>query len=84
MPVTTTGKEHAHIGAAGGLADHDRALIHELSKRLDCLWRCDQHIANAEGDAELQTFWRDIKRRKISTVDRARRLIRAHVQRNCF
>ena len=32
-------KELEHIGESSGCADHDHDLIHDLSKRLDALWR---------------------------------------------
>jgi hypothetical protein len=32
-------KELEHIGETHGVADHDHDLIHDLSKRLDALWR---------------------------------------------
>ena len=35
-------KELAHIGESHGAEDHDHDMIHELSKRLDALWRYDQ------------------------------------------
>src|ERR1044072_1197697 len=54
-------KELAHIGASQGAADHDHDMIHELSKRLDALWRYDQYIANAEGHIDLQNFWHRLK-----------------------
>jgi hypothetical protein len=40
-------KELKHIGETHGVADHNHDLIHDLSKRLDALWRYDQYIANA-------------------------------------
>ena len=54
-------KGFQHIGESRGCADHDHDLVHELSKRLDALWRYDQYIANAEGHAFLEEFWRDLK-----------------------
>ena len=39
--------EYCHIGESSGCSDHDRDLVHELSRRLDSLWRYDQYIANA-------------------------------------
>jgi hypothetical protein len=44
-------REIAHLGETCGCADHDHDLIHELSRRLDSLWRYDQYIANCD--------WRD-------------------------
>lgn len=79
-----TEKPMAHMGETCGCADHDHDLIHELSKRLDALWRCDQRIANAEGRSDLQAFWRDLKRQDLENVRRLKQLIGEEIQRNCF
>jgi len=77
-------KQMEHLGETCGCADHDHDLIHELSKRLDSLWRCDQRIANAEGRDDVQAFWRDLKRQDQENVQRLKHLIREEIQRNCF
>ena len=77
-------KEMAHIGETHGVADHDHDMIHELSKRLDALWRMDQYIANADGDINLQNFWRDLKRQEQTNVDRLKGLIKEHCAQDCF
>ena len=41
-------KAYEHIGETKGCADYVHDLVHELSTKLDALWRCDQYIANAE------------------------------------
>jgi hypothetical protein len=46
----TAEKEIQHIGKTAGAANHDHDMIHDLSKRLDALWRYDQYIANAKDD----------------------------------
>src|SRR5881275_2141434 len=61
-------KEMQHIGETCGCKDHDHDLIHDLSKRLDALWRYDQYIANAEGKSQLQTLWRDLKRQEVNNI----------------
>ena len=48
----TTDKECEHLGQSCGREDRD--LIHELSRRLDCLWSLDQYIANAGGRREVE------------------------------
>lgn len=73
-----------HIGESYGASDHDHDMIHELSKRLDALWRVDQYIANAGHDKELIEFWTDLKSREQETVTRLKGLIRHHVECNCF
>jgi hypothetical protein len=80
----TTPKRMKHFGDSAGMAYHDHDLVHELSKRLDCLWRCDQYIANAEGHDELQDFWETIKEQEKHNVDRLRSLIRGEIDRGCF
>lgn len=77
-------KEMAHIGETQGAADHDHDMIHELSKRLDALWRYDQYVANAEGKPELQSLWRDFKQQEQRNVDRLKGMISEHCRKGCF
>lgn len=77
-------KEMAHIGETQGAADHDHDMIHELSKRLDALWRMDQYVANAEGDIDLQNFWRELKGQEQRNVDRLKSLVAQHCAKHCF
>ena len=80
----TAEREYAHIGESHGAEDHDHDLIHELSKRLDAVWRFDQYIANADGKPEVQEFWRQLKQEEGRTVDRLKQLIAEEVKANCF
>ena len=77
-------KELQHIGETCGCADHDHDLVHDLSKRLDALWRYDQYIANAEGNADLQNLWRELKRQDQQNVERLKDLIRQEINNGCF
>lgn len=77
-------KEMVHIGETHGIADHDHDMIHELSKRLDSLWRIDQYIANAEGSIDLQNFWYELKRQEQGNVDRLKELVAEHCAKHCF
>ena len=77
-------KELEHIGETCGCADHDHDLVHDLSKRLDALWRYDQYIANAEGMPELQNLWRDLKRQETDQIRRLKEFIAEEVRRGCF
>jgi hypothetical protein len=76
--------ELRHIGETQGCADHDHDLIHDLSKRLDALWRYDQYIANADGKPALQALWRDLKQQEIDNIRRVKELIAEEVRQNCF
>lgn len=77
-------KEIAHVGETQGAANHDHDMIHELSKRLDALWRYDQYIANAEGKSDLQRFWQDLKQQEQRNVQRLKELVSDHCRSGCF
>ena len=80
----TAEKEMQHIGETSGAANHDHDMIHDLSKRLDALWRYDQYIANAKDDQELSAFWNDVKQQDEQNVRRLKDLVKKHVQKDCF
>ena len=80
----TTEKEYEHIGETRGCKDHDHDLVHELSRRLDGVWRYDQYIANADGQADLQKFWRNVKAQEQENIQQLKKLLVEHVQSNCF
>jgi hypothetical protein len=77
-------KEMQHIGESQAARDHDHDMIHELSKRLDSVWRMDQYIANAEGDINLQNFWRQLKEQEDQNVQRLKQFVAEHCAKNCF
>jgi hypothetical protein len=80
----TAEKAMQHMGETQGCADHDHDLIHELSKRLDALWRYDQRIANAKGKKSLQDFWSALKMQDQENIKRLKQLIREEVREECF
>lgn len=77
-------KEYAHIGETCGCADHDHDLVHELSKKLDALWRYDQYIANANDCPNMQALWRDFKSQCRADIQRLKKLIAEEIQKGCF
>ena len=77
-------REMAHIGQSKGAENHDHDVIHELGKRLDALWRYDQYIANAEGDSELQEFWREVKEQEQDNVKQLKQFVAEHIEKGCF
>ncbi len=77
-------KELEHIGETKGSEDHDYDLICELSRRLESLWRCDQHIANANGHTGLQAFWREIKHQEQTNIKKLKQLIAEEIKKGCF
>jgi hypothetical protein len=83
MPLAAE-KELEHIGESCGCADHDHDLIHDLSKRLDALWRYDQYIANADGKPNLQKVWRDMKKQEAANIQRVKQMIADEIRQDCF
>ena len=77
-------KQMEHMGETCGCADHDHDMVHELSRRLDALWRYDQRIANASGRADLQAFWRDLKRQDQENIKRLKQMIGEEIGKGCF
>jgi hypothetical protein len=80
----TAEKEYRFIGATAGAKDHDYDLLHELTKRLESLWRSDQYIANAEQKPKVQEFWRDLKRQEQQNVKRLKELLCEEIKGGCF
>lgn len=76
--------ELEHLGETQGCANHDHDLIHELSRRLDSLWRYDQYIANAEGHANAQQFWIETKIKEQENIAHLKQLIASEIRNDCF
>lgn len=77
-------QELKHLGETSGCADHDHDLVHELSRRLDMLWRYDQYIANAEGRDKLQQFWTELKQQEQNNITQLKALVGEEIQKDCF
>ena len=72
------------VGKTSAIRDHDHDMIHDLSKRLDAVWRYDQYIENAQKFPELQRFWEESKQMEVQTIERLKDLIREHVRKDNF
>lgn len=83
MP-TVTQQPVEHLGETKGIENHDHDMVHELSKRLDALWRYDQYISNAQGQDSIQAFWKKVKSQEKENVEELKRLIKEHVKADCF
>jgi len=73
-------QELQHIGESRGCSDHNHDLIHELSRRLDCLWRYDQYIANADWRQGLREFWEDMKAQEQHSIERLKALLKDEIR----
>jgi len=74
----------AHVGETKAIANHDHDLVHELSKRIDGVWRYDQYIANADGKPKLQALWQELKTQDQNNADQIKQLIRDEIEAGCF
>ncbi len=83
---TSNDQAEQHIGKTKGLPNHAHDLVHDLSSRLDALWRYDQYIANAEqgGVADSKQFWQELKTQETKNIDRLKELIRQRVKDGGF
>lgn len=77
-------KELEHLGETTGCSDHDHDLIHELSRRLDWVWRVDQYIANADGHTGIQKYWQSLKVQELNNIGQLKHLITEEVQKGSF
>lgn len=84
MSVAMPKVSHEHIGKTRGCENHDHDLIHELSNRLDAMWRHDQYLANAEGHDKLCEFWRQLKTQDQENIKRLKTLIADEIKQGCF
>lgn len=81
MPMTAE-KNCEQPGVGPGIEAHEHDLIHDLGRRLGCLWAYDRCVANADGRPALQEFWRSAKLREQRNIDRLKQLIKQYVQDN--
>jgi len=58
--------------------------VSELRRRLEALWRLGEHIANSEGDPELQREWREIERQEQNTIKRLKQKIFSRIENGDF
>jgi hypothetical protein len=84
MIMLAAQQELEHLGETQGCADHDHDLVHELSRRLDMVWRYDQYIANADWRKHLKQFWSDMKAQEQENVERLKKLIKEEIEKKCF
>lgn len=75
---------YANIREGRGVTDQVDNLIHDLSRRLDCLGRYDQYIANADGQPDVQTFWRRAKAQDQMNIEQLKLLVAPHLQYDRF
>jgi hypothetical protein len=50
-------------------------LLHDLSRRLDYLWRYDQYIANCDGETDLREHWRAMKLQETINIEGLKKLL---------
>ncbi|MEQ8847500.1 hypothetical protein [Botrimarina sp.] len=77
-------KQLEHLGETQGCANHDHDLVHELSRRLDNLWRYDQYIENADWRESLGNFWRQQKEQELENVRQLKQLLAEEIRNGCF
>lgn len=72
------------ISETKGAEDHDHNMVHELSNRLDALWRYDQDILNTSGEPGLRQFWRNLKDQEQKNIRCLKEFVATHFANHCF
>ena len=83
-PVEEAGGNRLKIVQRQGCADHDRDLIHDLSRRLRMLAHYDQFIANAHARPDIEACWRDFKKQELENIGRLKSLMKVEIEQQCF
>ena len=86
---TGPGKAGMISGAAGptsfaGCAVSRADVVPATDHSADRYTRYDQYIANAEGKAKIQEFWRTVKRQEQENVQKLKELIAEEIKQGCF
>ncbi len=84
MTIEQYQKEVEHIGETSAIEDHDHDMVHELSRRLDALWRYDQYISNAKDFPEIKAYWEKIKSQELQNIEELKNLMKKHIKEACF
>ncbi len=79
-----TEQELEHLSASSDMANHDRDLVQELSRRLDTARRLDQYIANADWRENLKHFWGELKQQEEHNIARMKQLLIEEIRNECF
>ncbi len=74
-------KAYEHIGESRICSNYVHDLIHEMSRRLDALWRYDQYIANAEEHPFVQEFWSTLKQQERENIRELKELLASEIQK---
>ncbi len=74
-------KAYEHIGESHICPDYVHDLIHEMSRRLDALWRYDQYLANAETHAFVQDFWSTLQQQERENIRQLKDLLANEMQK---
>lgn len=75
--ATPNEKSEKHIGQTQAVPNYVHDLVHDLSVRLDGVWRYDQCIANAEsaGRKDEKKLWSDLRRADLKAIERLKTLL---------
>ena len=82
LEYLTTELESQPFGGTSRCTNCNHDLVHELSRRLDGVWRYEQYLANAEGLTDLEQFWSRIKEQEQANVEQLKQKIAEQIATN--
>lgn len=62
------------------MTDQEQDLIHDLGRRLSCLWGYERCIEHASGIDDLQAYWRTAQLQEQRQIDQLRTMISRIIQ----
>ena len=73
-----------YIGDTAGVPNHIHDLVHDLSTRLDAVWRYDQYMENAGDDVNKKErkLWSDLRKSELKTVERLKVILHKQLGKN--
>jgi len=72
--------ERKYRNDSQAMTDQEQDLIHDLGRRLSCLWGYERCIEHASGIDELQAYWRTARIQEQRQIDQLRVMISRVVQ----
>lgn len=66
------------------MTNNDHDLIHQLSEKLDSMWRYDEYIKNAKNCKNCKKLWENLRDRDLEMVEALKEEIKNHIKVGSF
>lgn len=66
------------------MTNNDHDLIHQLSEKLDSLWRYDEYIKNAKDCKECKKLWEECRKKDMELIEAIKEEVKRHIKSGMF